>query len=158
MKKTAAGFALAAVLGLSVASATPAMAVVGAYENCGAAAADGVYNIPVGAPGYGPHLDRDGDGIGCENSEFAYRPAPETAPVPEAVPVPETAPVPETPSPVVVTPAPAPQIVQVPAGAPDTGVAQEPSNTSLAFLFAAGAALVTAAGASVASRRKASNV
>lgn len=153
MKKTAAGFALAAVLGLSVVSATPAMAVVGAYENCDAAAADGVYNIPVGAPGYGPHLDRDGDGVGCENSEIAYRPAPEAAPVPEAVPVPA-----ETPAPVVVAPAPAPQIVKVPVGAPDTGAVQEPGNTSLVFLLAAGAALVTAAGASVASRRKASKV
>lgn len=142
MKKTAAGLGLAAVLGLSIASATPAMAVVGAYNNCGAAAAEGVYNIPLGAPGYGPHLDEDSDGIGCENSSIAYRPAPETAPDPAAV-TPNTM---------------APQVIQVPAGAPNTGVAEEGNNTSLVFMLAAGAAVVTAAGVSVASRRKASNV
>ena len=149
MKKTAAGLGLAAVLGLSIASATPAMAVVGAYENCTAAANDGVYNIPAGAPGYGPHLDSDLDGIGCENSAIAYRPAPETAPAPAVV----------TPDPAAVAPnTMAPQVIQVPAGAPNTGVVEEGNNTSLVFMLAAGAAVVTAAGVSVASRRKASNV
>lgn len=139
MKKTASGIALAAVLGLSVLSATPAMAVVGAYESCGAAAADGVYNIPVGAPGYGPHLDSDGDGVGCENADIAYVAAPEAVvDVPVATPV-------ETPA----------QVIQVPVGAPATGVAQEEGNTGL--LFAAGAALITVVGASAAFRRKANN-
>ena len=36
------------------------------YENCSAAARDGQYNIPSGSPYYGPWLDKDQDGVGCE--------------------------------------------------------------------------------------------
>jgi hypothetical protein len=36
------------------------------YENCDAARADGAAPVYSGDPGYGSHLDRDGDGIGCE--------------------------------------------------------------------------------------------
>lgn len=43
-------------------------AAAAAYDNCSDAADDGKFNIPSGAPGYGPHLDRDGDGIACESS------------------------------------------------------------------------------------------
>lgn len=43
-------------------------AEAGAYPNCSAAAAAGAFNIPAGAPGYGPHLDSDNDGIACESS------------------------------------------------------------------------------------------
>lgn len=152
MKKTASGIALAAILGLSVVSATPAMAVVGAYENCEAAAAVGVYNIPVGAPGYGPHLDRNNDGVGCENEAFAYIPEAQ-APV---ITIDETV---GTEGGVTletrVESQPQAQVVRVPVGAPATGVAQEEGNTSL--LFAAGAALITVVGASAAFRRKANN-
>lgn len=38
----------------------------GAYANCTAAREAGASNIRRGEPGYGPHLDRDNDGIGCE--------------------------------------------------------------------------------------------
>jgi len=38
----------------------------GAFPNCAAARAAGAAPIRVGEPGYGPHLDRDGDGIACE--------------------------------------------------------------------------------------------
>ncbi len=38
----------------------------GSYRNCDAARADGAAPIHRGDPGYGPHLDRDGDGVGCE--------------------------------------------------------------------------------------------
>ena len=37
------------------------------YPNCKAAAADGRYDIPSDDPAYGPRLDRDHDGIGCES-------------------------------------------------------------------------------------------
>lgn len=37
-----------------------------AYANCSAARADGAAPVRRGDPGYGSHLDRDGDGIGCE--------------------------------------------------------------------------------------------
>ncbi|MCL6729181.1 excalibur calcium-binding domain-containing protein [Sphingomonas hankyongi] len=37
-----------------------------AYHNCTAARAAGAAPVMRGDPGYGPHLDRDNDGIGCE--------------------------------------------------------------------------------------------
>jgi hypothetical protein len=67
MKKSTSILAVAAVVGLSALTATPASATVGAYPNCDAAAAVGVFNIQAGSPGYGTHLDSDRDGIGCEN-------------------------------------------------------------------------------------------
>ncbi|MEV1043782.1 excalibur calcium-binding domain-containing protein [Streptomyces sp. NPDC049916] len=36
------------------------------YENCDAVRAAGAAPIRSGDPGYGRHLDRDGDGVGCE--------------------------------------------------------------------------------------------
>lgn len=38
----------------------------GAFANCAAARAAGAAPVRRGDPGYGPHLDRDRDGIGCE--------------------------------------------------------------------------------------------
>ena len=37
-----------------------------AYRNCTEARAAGVAPVKRGQPGYGRHLDRDNDGIGCE--------------------------------------------------------------------------------------------
>lgn len=39
---------------------------VGAFRNCSEARAAGAAPVFRGQPGYGPHLDRDGDGVGCE--------------------------------------------------------------------------------------------
>jgi hypothetical protein len=36
------------------------------YANCSAARAAGAAPVRAGDPGYGRHLDRDGDGVGCE--------------------------------------------------------------------------------------------
>lgn len=36
------------------------------YKNCSAVRAAGADPIRRGDPGYGSHLDRDGDGVGCE--------------------------------------------------------------------------------------------
>jgi outer membrane biosynthesis protein TonB len=36
------------------------------YANCDAARAAGAAPVRTGDPGYGSHLDRDGDGVGCE--------------------------------------------------------------------------------------------
>jgi len=36
------------------------------FANCTAARAAGAAPVRRGSPGYGPHLDRDNDGIGCE--------------------------------------------------------------------------------------------
>jgi len=38
----------------------------GAYRNCTAARAAGAAPVRRGESGYGQHLDRDNDGIGCE--------------------------------------------------------------------------------------------
>ncbi|WP_413818568.1 excalibur calcium-binding domain-containing protein [Sphingobium sp.] len=38
----------------------------GASANCSAARTAGAAPVRSGDPGYGRHLDRDGDGIGCE--------------------------------------------------------------------------------------------
>lgn len=37
------------------------------YENCSAAKAAGAAPVYRGDPGYGSHLDRDDDGVGCES-------------------------------------------------------------------------------------------
>ncbi|WP_144423521.1 excalibur calcium-binding domain-containing protein [Sphingopyxis sp. 113P3] len=36
------------------------------FPNCAAARAAGAAPVRRGSPGYGKHLDRDGDGVGCE--------------------------------------------------------------------------------------------
>ncbi|WP_280883697.1 excalibur calcium-binding domain-containing protein [Stenotrophomonas sp. 1278] len=38
----------------------------GAFANCAEARAAGAAPVRRGEPGYGPHLDRDNDGVGCE--------------------------------------------------------------------------------------------
>jgi len=38
----------------------------GSFANCAQARAAGAAPVRIGEPGYGAHLDRDGDGIGCE--------------------------------------------------------------------------------------------
>ncbi|HSK91829.1 MAG TPA: excalibur calcium-binding domain-containing protein [Euzebyales bacterium] len=40
--------------------------VVQYFDNCDAARAAGAAPVRRGDPGYGGHLDRDGDGVGCE--------------------------------------------------------------------------------------------
>ncbi len=44
----------------------PEVSVSASYANCTAARNAGAAPVRVGDPGYGRHLDRDGDGIGCE--------------------------------------------------------------------------------------------
>ncbi|WP_216594918.1 excalibur calcium-binding domain-containing protein [Domibacillus robiginosus] len=51
----------------SVASSEPSTSTTYEfYDNCSAAQAAGAAPVYAGDPGYGPHLDRDGDGVGCE--------------------------------------------------------------------------------------------
>jgi Excalibur calcium-binding domain len=107
MKKSTAGISLAAVVGLSALSASPAAAVTLPFPNCDAAAAVGVYNIPAGTPGYGIHLDRDRDGFGCD---AAGTPAYDASIVNRLI---------------ATTPA---QVPSMPVGGADTGVTQETDN------------------------------
>lgn len=44
----------------------PPAPVTAPFKNCAAARAAGAAPVHRGEPGYGPHLDRDNDGIGCE--------------------------------------------------------------------------------------------
>jgi hypothetical protein len=130
MKKKTAVLSLATVAGFSVLSATPAMAVGTAYDNCSDAAAQGVYNIPAGSPGYGTHLDSDLDGIGCENSSAAPAPAPAPADNTQ-------------------------QVTQMPVGGADTGVpAESPANIS-ALALTGGLVLAAAGGGTYLLRRRA---
>ncbi|HEY9265918.1 MAG TPA: excalibur calcium-binding domain-containing protein [Mycobacterium sp.] len=59
-----AASALIAVLGIL---ASPAVATAQPYENCTEARANGDTNIRSSSDRYGPWLDRDKDGIGCES-------------------------------------------------------------------------------------------
>ncbi len=52
----------AAVILAGVAGAQPSP-----FPNCKAAAAAGYSDIPSDSPYYGPWLDRDSDGVGCES-------------------------------------------------------------------------------------------
>jgi hypothetical protein len=61
-------------------------AAASAFPNCAAAADAGAFNIPAGAPGYSPALDRDNDGIACEKSAASV-PAPVEQPAQPAQPV-----------------------------------------------------------------------
>ncbi|MEE1938399.1 excalibur calcium-binding domain-containing protein [Streptomyces sp. TRM 70361] len=47
------------------------------FKNCTAAYDAGHSNIPASSPHYGTHLDRDGDGIGCDKPPADFVPAPE---------------------------------------------------------------------------------
>ncbi|MFL6585530.1 MAG: excalibur calcium-binding domain-containing protein [Luteimonas sp.] len=38
----------------------------GVFRNCAQARAAGAAPVRRGDPGYGPHLNRDNDGVGCE--------------------------------------------------------------------------------------------
>jgi hypothetical protein len=44
----------------------PAVAVSRPFSGCNEARAAGAAPVYRGDPGYGPHLDGDGDGVGCE--------------------------------------------------------------------------------------------
>ncbi|MEN3123294.1 excalibur calcium-binding domain-containing protein [Janibacter sp. LM] len=45
----------------------PAAPPAAYYDNCSDAKAAGAAPVYRGQPGYGDHLDRDGDGVGCES-------------------------------------------------------------------------------------------
>lgn len=62
----AAAPAAAAPAAAAPAAAAPAPAAAPYYANCSAVRAAGAAPISAGQPGYGRHLDRDGDGIACE--------------------------------------------------------------------------------------------
>jgi len=50
-----------------IGAATAPVAVAQPFVNCSAARDAGYQDIPSSSEYYGPHLDRDQDGIGCES-------------------------------------------------------------------------------------------
>jgi micrococcal nuclease len=58
--------AAAAVPAVQPEQAPPAVESNVYYKNCSEARAAGAAPVRLGQPGYGSHLDRDGDGVGCE--------------------------------------------------------------------------------------------
>lgn len=149
MNKRIAGLGLVAAVGFSALAASPAVAAPIVFENCTQAANFGVFNIPAGSPGYGTHLDRPVDGVGCESDTVAYNPAL----VPDdGVVTPTPTPVPTTPT----TPS-GPQVVQMPVGGAETGVAQQTESNAGVFALSGGLILAAAAGGVFAVRRRASH-
>ncbi|MGC3003466.1 excalibur calcium-binding domain-containing protein, partial [Streptomyces sp. G35A] len=73
--RTSAAAALAAL----ALAAVPATAVAHdgdhPFKNCTEAYANGYASIPEGDDHYGRHLDRDGDGIGCDRPPADFEPA-----------------------------------------------------------------------------------
>ena len=139
MNKTTAGLTLAAVTGLGILTATPALAAqpplppgpphLPPYANCDEAAAEGVYNIPREHPRYGAHLDDDNDGIGCEDASMPMATVPAAQGHMEADGTWVQA-----------------QVDRMPAGGANTGITQEPEESN-AGVLALGGGLVLAAAA-----------
>ena len=143
MKKITAGLTFAAVVGLSALSATPATAATLPFTSCPAAAALGVYNIPASSPAYGVHLDRDRDGVGCD---AAGTPAYNSSIVAGLVAAPKAPAATKAP----VTK----QIVRVPVGGADTGVATKGTDNSAALALGGGLVLAAAAAGTFDFRRR----
>ena len=75
IRTSAAAVVTAATLGMALAP-TAALAHSGGhpFKNCTAAYEAGYKNIAKGDPHYGKHLDRDGDGIGCDQPPADFVP------------------------------------------------------------------------------------
>lgn len=167
MRRSAAGAALTAAIGFSALTAAPASAAP--FVDCDAAAAAGVYNIPVDDPRYGEHLDSDGDGVACENPTYGPAVPPDTTLVgdPEDMFEGPVTPLAEEPPPI--DPIPAPESAPVPdvepvplPGAPaagtnagvnlDSGIPAEKDDPA-AVAGVAGAAVLASAGGVLLYRR-----
>lgn len=64
--KSAAAAASSGTSTTTKTTTTTTTSVTEPFKNCAAARAAGAAPVHRGDPGYGPHLDGDGDGIGCE--------------------------------------------------------------------------------------------
>ena len=146
MKASSIGFAAVAVAGVSLFSASPALAVGLPFNNCGEAAAVGVYNIPIGTPGYQSGLDADKDGFGCD---AAGTPAYDASIVAGIVQENTRA----TTPPAVPTTGPT-QMGQMPVGGAETGVAQTPENDATGAIALGGGLLLAAVGGTYVVRRR----
>ena len=132
-------------------TADPAAQEPWTWDNCSEAFANGVSNIPAGAPGYGTHLDRDLDGIGCElnGDDDAAFPTPVVADdVDDAYETDGAA------DQVSADPAAeGSQVAQVPTGGAETGVPVQESSPQAGVIGLSALALGAAAGAGLLVRR-----
>lgn len=151
MKKTSITLATAAFAGMSVFSASPALAVGLPFANCGEAERLGVFNIPAGTPGYQPSLDRDNDGFGCDAAGTAPYDSTIVDRIVAENTVVVTPPV-ETAPPVVV--APEQQMGQMPVGGADTGVPVAPQGNDAGALALGGGLVLAALGGAYVVRRR----
>ncbi|WP_167399076.1 excalibur calcium-binding domain-containing protein [Arthrobacter pityocampae] len=152
MKKLSIALATSAVAGVSLLSASPALAVGLPFNNCTEAASVGVYNIPVGTPGYQPGLDADKDGFGCDAAGTpAYDAGIVAGLVAQNTPV---APPVAQPVPPVAQPVPG-QVAQMPVGGAETGVAQTPEGDDAGALALGGGLVLAALGGAFVVRRRA---
>lgn len=76
--RTSAAAALAALALAAVPATAEAHGGNTPFENCSEAYENGHANIPETSPHYGEHLDRDGDGIGCDKPPADFKPHEET--------------------------------------------------------------------------------
>ena len=133
-----------AAIGFSALSVAPAAAVTLPFPNCDTAEAAGVYNIPASSAAYGTHLDRDGDGFGCDATTNPYNQGIVDQIVAANTVVSDTVP------PVAENP----QMEQMPVGGAETGVTQESTNNTSALALGGGLALMAAAGGTYVVRRR----
>lgn len=114
----------------------------GVFDNCTEARAAGAFNIPASDPRYGLHLDRDRDGFGCDSDVDFTEGDVQTDVIVDWVPESWNT-------------GQYSQMVQVPAGAADTGVVVEDDSPAGGVALGGGLALAAAAGAAVVVRRRA---
>ncbi len=159
MKKLSIAVATSAIAGMSLLSASPAMAVVLPFDNCTEAANARVFNIPSDSPAYQAKLDADKDGFGCDaagNPPFdasivaaiVAENAAQPTPQPTVVPTQPVAPT------VPVTPTVPQQMGEMPTGGADTGVAQTPQGDDSGALALGGGLLLAAVGGVYMVRRR----
>jgi LPXTG-motif cell wall-anchored protein len=97
---------LAAVVAVPLVFVAPAHATV-SFKSCAEAYAAGYANIPVGDPHYAKRLDRDGDGIACDNPPYGFEPHEEESAAPSPTVTLTMTPSPTPSAEVVTTPSPA---------------------------------------------------
>lgn len=117
-----------------------------AFKNCTEAYDAGYSNIPASDPHYAKHLDRDGDGIGCDNPPSDFEPAQDTSTSDDNAQDDSD------------TTAPAQDTQDTATGQDNPDLAETGSNSATPYYAAGGAAVVLAgAGVLVATRKRRSN-
>lgn len=161
MRKSAASAALIGAVGFSALSMAPASAAMLPFQNCEAAGAAGVYNIPASSPAYSAALDSDSDGVGCESDVYGYDTVrvgeivasdERLAQMPEGTGIvagPEGTDLEQLPQLPQV-----PQVEQAPVGGADTGVAVEPAGGNGGAALTGGLVLAAVAGGAFFIRRR----